>query len=260
MAMDTTSEWSFSGPTAPFFDLAGADPAHFVFEQVGDDRFSVSEGVLYDDGERRVELSPETPLQTDLASIPLFMAWFVPVNGRHTPAALVHDKLVAEAGRAGERGGPGVLSAADHRAEADDLFLDAMAACDVPLLRRRIMHSAVCMATRLARSWPARVAMSVWLAASVLGSVALVLSLSTGRWWVALAAVLAPVLGGVLWGPRNWGPAVLAGYVAWVIVLPALGTAIGYSVYWVAEQVVRLAAARGRGAVVSDVPRPAPYR
>ncbi|MCZ7630659.1 MAG: aminotransferase class V-fold PLP-dependent enzyme [Microthrixaceae bacterium] len=44
------NEWSFGGPTAPFFDGAGEEPARFVLRQVDDDRFVVEELVLYDDG------------------------------------------------------------------------------------------------------------------------------------------------------------------------------------------------------------------
>ncbi len=254
MATNTSSDWSFGGPTAPFFDAHGNDPAKFVFEQVRDDSFTLDEVVTYDDGDTRVHV-PDRTLITDLASIPLFMAWFVPVNGRHTPAAVVHDKLVHDA-TADSDGGAGRLAASQRRSEADDLFLAAMAATGVPLLRRRIMHSAVVLATRWQRSLPARVGVLAWVLASVLGSAGLVWAVASGEWLVAALAAVAPGVGGLLWGLRSWGPAVLAGYVAWVIGLPALATALGYGAYWIAEKLlVVLPAARPR---TGARPKPAP--
>jgi hypothetical protein len=35
--------------------------------------------------------------RTDLASIPFFATWLVPRDGKHTPAALLHDSLYADA-------------------------------------------------------------------------------------------------------------------------------------------------------------------
>ena len=124
------SDWAFGGPTAPFYDSEGREPARFVFEQVTDGSFSLVEGIRYDDGDVTVDVPGETTV-TDLASIPLFMAWFVPANGRHTPAAVVHDKLVRDSRtNSTDRASRDAASAA--RATADDLFLTAMAATAVP--------------------------------------------------------------------------------------------------------------------------------
>ncbi len=231
-----------------------------MFAQVADDRFTVEQGITYRDGSGVVEVSSDTLVDTDLASIPLFMAWFVPVNGRHTPAALVHDTLVANARHAARSGKLPRRVASDVRADSDDLFLRAMGACGVPLLRRLLMHAAVSLATRWDRSAVARAGILLWVLASLVGSVALVWSCLSGRWLIAVAAVVAPALGGLLWGPRRWRSGVLAGYAAWVIGLPALATALGYGAYWLAEQVVRPLSARTAGDTVAESPRPAPYR
>lgn len=67
------NDWAFGGPTAPFYDAEGNEPARCVFDQVSDDSFALAEGIRYDDGEVVVDVPGETTI-TDLASIPLFMA------------------------------------------------------------------------------------------------------------------------------------------------------------------------------------------
>lgn len=252
--------WSFDGPTAPFFDGHGDEPARFVLRQIDDDRFMVEEPVLYDDGTTSLRVPRNEGVSTDLASIPFFMAWFVPVNGRHTPAALVHDTMLDNIRGSLRSGDISVSEAARLRAGADDVFLDAMAATGVPLLRRGLMHAAVTMATRWARSCWSRSILVLWTLGSIVGSVMLVASLLTGWWWITVAAMVAPIPASLLWGPRSWRSGILAGYGAWLIGLPALATAVGYGTYWLAEQSVRPLAAHGSGERVSDSPPPAPYR
>ena len=75
--------------------------------------------------------------RTDLASIPRLVRSFIPQNGRHRRAAVVHDYLYRYAGRQ------------DHhwtRKQADDVFREAMEVDGVPGYRRFLMYSAV-------RSW-----------------------------------------------------------------------------------------------------------
>jgi hypothetical protein len=253
------SSWAFRGPTAPFLDPSGDDPARFVFEQVSDDSFSLAQGFRYDDGEVVVEV-PHTTTVTDLASIPLFMAWFVPVNGRHTPAAVVHDKLVRDSREhldADRHDRRRRRESAQMRAAADDVFLAAMEATQVPLLRRHIMHAAVVMGTRWSRGGAARAGIALWVLASLVGTLALVWSIAAGRPLVALASAAAPLPGALLWGTRRYRSAVLAGYAALLIALPALATAIGYAVYWAAEQAARVLTPGVRRAAT---PPPAGYR
>lgn len=258
--VDAGSLWSFKGPTAPFFDGHGHEPARIVLRQVDDDRFVVEEPILYDDGDVSVRVPRNEGIATDLASIPFFMAWFVPVNGRHTPAALVHDTMLESIKESLRSGETTSRRAAAHRADADDVFLIAMAETGVPLLRRGLMHAAVTMATRWTRSWSSRSALMLWTLGSVIGSVMLVASLVTGWWWITVAAMVAPLPGSLLWGKRSWRSGILAGYGAWLIGLPALATAVGYGAYWLAEQALRPLAARSSGESLAEAPSPAPYR
>lgn len=248
--------WSWDRHTAPFFDPVGKEPAHFVFEQVGDDQFRLVEGFSYHDGDR-LEVSASTLLSTDLASIPLFMAWFVPVNGRHTPAAVLHDQLVEQSN-----------VAADPRAarrHADRVFVRSLAATGVPILRRNLMYSAVTAATRWASSVAARMAMLAWALIAAVGTVVLVGALTRETPVLALAAVLAPVLCALLWGPTNYRQGLLSGYAVWFVALPALVTMLAYGLYWLTEHGLRRLVSLKRIPLDGDAsaakpPRPAPYR
>ena len=244
--------WTWRGQTWPFVDERGHEPAHFVLEQSADDAFEIVAGFTFDPGGADISVSSKSLVGTDLASIPLFLAWFVPINGRHTPAALVHDQLVRQSEQPGARRGA--------RADADDVFIAAMASTDVPIVRRNVMYAAVTAATRWGTGGPARMGLFAWGAASLAGTAALMWGLATGRWWVVLAAAGAPALGGILWGRRNVGQGVLAGFTVWVIGLPALATLAGYGVYRVAEEVARTFAARSPDVTRAEVPRAAPYR
>lgn len=69
---------------------------------------------------------------TDLASIPRLLHPLIPVNGRHRAAAILHDYLYA--------------SQTTSRAEADAIFLEAMASCGVRWTQRYAMYAAVRLA------------------------------------------------------------------------------------------------------------------
>ena len=70
-----------------------------------------------------------TGFHSDLASIPAFARVFIGKLERHAPAAAVHDFLYA--------------TQPVSRREADHLFLEAMAAMQVPVWKRRLMYWAV---------------------------------------------------------------------------------------------------------------------
>lgn len=76
--------------------------------------------------------------ETDLASIPSLAGWLVPKDGRHTPAALVHDAMIL---------GPGETHCYEGRVvaaeEADAIFRDGMQFLGVKFLRRWMIWAAV---------------------------------------------------------------------------------------------------------------------
>lgn len=66
---------------------------------------------------------------TDLASIPRLFHSLIPVNGPHSPAAIIHDYLYNVQDR--------------PRSAADAIFLEAMKTCGVGWIKRSAMYSAV---------------------------------------------------------------------------------------------------------------------
>jgi len=82
----------------------------------------------------KVIVVPEI-FETDLASIPPYLTWLVPKNGKHRAAAIVHDHLYVQHGKVG--------GATLTRAECDAIFLEAMVVLGVSKWRRKIMYYAV---------------------------------------------------------------------------------------------------------------------
>lgn len=79
----------------------------------------------------------EEGFDTDYASVPRGLWNLYPPDGDYTPAAVIHDALYWHQATA-EHGGRRVT-----RAEADRCFLEAMEDLGIPLLRRRILYTAV---------------------------------------------------------------------------------------------------------------------
>src|SRR5690606_38359615 len=86
------------------FSWAGdpPQPCRIVLRQVDDNDFELVETLVYTPPED-VPDRPAAPLvirpgwlTSDLASIPGILGWFARRHGRHTPAALVHDFLIAD--------------------------------------------------------------------------------------------------------------------------------------------------------------------
>ena len=81
---------------------------------------------------------------TDLASIPPFLTWLVPKDGRHTPAAILHDALIG--GTVGVDYQTSTEEQVDD-AHADYVFREAMKDLGVRWLRRWLMWCAVTLRT-----------------------------------------------------------------------------------------------------------------
>jgi hypothetical protein len=206
-------EWT--GNTVPFVDLANHTPARFVLEQVEDDQFRLKVPFRYHPpGGPDIDVTPQALGDTDLASVPIFMSWFVSRHGRHTPAALVHDQLVTD------------TMPAKQRAAADRIFLQAMDALDVPPVRSRVTWAAVALATRWHTTPWGRLAILAWGLASAVGTALLIYGLASWTLWLIAATLLGPLLGAGLWGRQFWA-GVIAGYALWVVALPALTSWLG---------------------------------
>ena len=119
-------------PEASRSEPVGFGPGqHVVVQEMDDSNWQVVAPLSYT-GQRQTF---EVPLhmETDFASVPRPLVWFLPRYGRYTKAAIVHDYLWRKAVPAGEI----------TRREADAIFRRAMRQLEVAFLRRWLMWSAV---------------------------------------------------------------------------------------------------------------------
>jgi Protein of unknown function (DUF1353) len=218
-------------PKPPYYASDDSEP-RFVLRQVTDTSFELTEAFIYRPGPREEQILVDSTAlpTTDLASIPWFVSWFVSRHGRHTPAALVHDSLVYKARKENDIA---------RRAAADLVFRDALDELSVPPVRGRIMWAAVTLGTRWHRGLGHKIALVIWMIAAAVGTWAVLRGVWTGQLDLILAGTVAPVLGAVLWG-RQYSAGLVASYALFFIGLPVLTCVIGYGVYWVIEQAVRL--------------------
>lgn len=163
---------------------------------------------------------------TDLASVPSALRWLVAPYGVHTPAALVHDRLV------GPRRVAGVSDP-----DADRLFRVMLADLGLPRLRRGLMWAAVVFGTRWRHHGQRRAGMVVWTVLALVGMAALVAGLATGVWPVVVVSLLLPLPASLLWG-RQYPAGLLASASApWVLPPTAIGAA-GFLVYRLLERLL----------------------
>jgi hypothetical protein len=221
------------GPTeqgSAFTCLDSDEPARIVLRQIDAMRFELVEAFRYHGPSGTWEVRPSDLADTDLASIPLFLSWFVSRYGRHTLAALLHDHLV----RNGADLEPPVA-----RHKADEVFLEALRALDVPYLRGLIMWAAVTFGTRWRSGWAVRAALMAWVVGAAAGIVTVGWGVMTLDPWLVLVAAVAPLPAAVLWGRKELRAGVVGGYTLWLVAVPALLNVIAYGVYAMAERVVR---------------------
>lgn len=221
--------FTWLGDTGGFVDADGAHPAHIVLEQTGDAVFAPVGSFTYRHEENpAISVDSSSLAETDLASIPQVMAWFVSRHGRHTPAALVHDQLVRQR-----------RSPAD-RARADRVFLTALEDLEVPPVRGHLMWAGVTAATRWETTPWGRAGIVAWGLAALAGTALLVASVVLGAPLLAVAAIVAPAIAALLWSRREYPAGLIAGYALWVVVIPGVASFAGYGAYWLAEHVVRM--------------------
>ena len=177
---------------------------------------------------------------TDLASVPRFMAWFEAAYGRHTLAAILHDRLIEDEPNSGALGSDTL---------ADSFFRDMMGVAGVPFFKRWLMWAAVAARTRWAAGGARRASLVVWgvvalagIAMAVLAGVGVVTDADLpGDWdgplpWAIGAAVL-PFLAGFLWGEQYGAGIVAAAAGLWVIPAAVI-VVVGLAVYRLSERVV----------------------
>jgi len=175
---------------------------------------------------RPEDLGPDR--STDLASVPSPLRWFVGTYGVHTPAALLHDRLID---------GPGVDGVSDT--QADRFFRFMLRQLGVRWLRRWMMWSAVALGSRWRAGGSRRATLVVWILLATTGLSSFVAGLVVGAPAVVALATVAPLPAALLWGKQYGAGLVASATAIWVLPPTVLG-AVGFWVYAVLERLIGL--------------------
>ena len=166
---------------------------------------------------------------TDLTSVPRALRWFVSQYGSHTPAALVHDRLIGI--------DPPIPGFTD--AYADRFFRVMLQDLGVRWMRRWLMWSAVAVRTRSKSGLLKLVGLVIWCLGSLTGMTAAVVAVATHGWLLLLLSAVAPFVLALLWG-RQYGAGLVGALAApWILPPTVLGVA-GFLVYAALEWTIGL--------------------
>lgn len=174
------------------------------------------------------KLTPDDLDETDLASVPQPMLWWVNTYGVHTPAALIHDRFIG-----------GDLPDGVTEQHIDRYFRFMLKDAGVRYIKRWIMWSAVALRTRFDSGGLKRLSVVVWAILAIAGIVGFIAAVWLSAWGVAfLLASIAPTLTSVLWG-KQYGAGIVASYGAapWVVP-PLIVTVVFLVIYSLAELIV----------------------
>jgi hypothetical protein len=221
-------------PWTGSFDVDGVDGGPIDLQQVSRKHFLLRSTITYTGERTGLEgklpdevisvLRTVTPDQiggpTDLTSVPRALQWFVSTYGAHTPAALVHDRMIGI--------DPPVEGLTD--VDADRYFRFMLEDLGVRWVRRWLMWVAVALRTRFQTGWWHRIGVIVWVVASLVGLSVGVWSLATAHWGALAIASVAPVVFAGLWGGQ-YVAGLLGAYAAVWILPPTVIGALGYVAY-----------------------------
>ncbi len=179
-------------------------------------------------------ITPADVPNTDLASIPAPMRWWVNTYGRHTPAALIHDRFIGI-----PEGLPESLcSDGLEEEDIDRYFRYMLADSGVEFIQRWVMWSAVALRTRWVRGGSRRARLIAWFVFALAGVAGLGWSLWVGSWIGVAVAMVAPVPIATLWG-RQWGAGIVASYFVFpLLLLPILLAVVILSPFYVLQRLL----------------------
>ena len=214
-----------------FVDPVTGRPATIELTQLDVKKFALRSSLRYV-GPSSVraprDVGPDTLPTTDLTSVPGPLRWFVSPYGLHSPAALLHDRLVGDEAPEGFA-----------RTDADRLFRHVLDCLGVPFLRRWLMWAAVAYGTRWSAKGIRRVAIVLWTVIALVGMVVLGLAVATTSVTLLGVAAALPFPAALLWGRQYGGGLIAAASGPW-LALPAIIAATGYGVYWLLEKALSL--------------------
>jgi hypothetical protein len=177
------------------------------------------------------EVGPATLTDTDLGSIPGVFGWFLASYGRHTPAVLIHDRLI------GWDSPPTNEVWLDQYADRYLRFM--LKASGMSWLTRWLMWTAVAFRTRWVaeeRRARRRLGLILWGGAATVGIASAAIALIQFSWGLpALIAVALPWPAALLWG-KQYGAGLIAVVCGPLVLPPALAGLVGYGAYWMADK------------------------
>jgi hypothetical protein len=237
-------------------------PCRVMLRQVSDNQFALQERLVLTwappgaDAPSTLVIEPAWLPDTDLASVPDWLGWFVRRFGRHTPAALVHDVLIPTRNHPWPADLPDAWRLSDT--DADTVFRELLTASGVPPVRTALMWTAVVARTRWLSGWLGKLSLIAWGIAAVVGSVAFVRGIVEGDAVAVAVGLIAPAVAALLWG-REYVAGLVAGYSLWWVAFGSVPAWLAYKAYQAVEWVVyrlRMGSHRRRGVPVGVQPAP----
>ena len=230
-----------------------------ALEQTGFESFSLQSSITYL-GETGLELKADSPLNpfdkwmskgfdedtinhlrhvgpatlssTDLASVPGPIRWWVNSYGRHTPAALIHDRFIGDP-EPGDTGRPDGVG----EQHIDRYFRFMLKASGEPFFKRWLMWSAVAARTQFHRGLRRSVLISLWIAAAVIGLALFVMAVRSQDWGALWIPLLAPLPAAALWG-RQAGAGLIIAYIGVpVMLVPMIFAFVATVIYSLLEAI-----------------------
>ena len=224
------------GPWSDNFTVDGVAGGPVKLHQIAKKKFILKSDIHYS-GETGLEgrIDNETledirslpmGMETDLASVPGPLRWFLGTYGSHTPAVLIHDRLIP--------------TPPDLEGKMTDQYADRylrFMAKDVGIrwLKRWVMWAGVALRTRWAvGSLIQKVSVVLWIVAAAVGIYTFIDGAAKGDVGRMLWTVLGLFVAAALWG-RQYGAGVIGGITAPWLLPPAILAVIGLLIYVVLE-------------------------
>ncbi len=223
------------GPWKDNFTVDGHKGGPVKLHQVAKKTFVLESDIRYD-GETGLEgkideatmddiRSLPKGIETDLASVPGPLRWFLGTYGSHTPAVLIHDRLIPT---------PSELQGKMTDQYADRYLRFMAKDVGIRWLKRWVMWAGVALRTRWAgRGWR-RLTLILWIIAAAIGIYTFVNGAMDGDVGRMLWSVLGLFVAAGLWD-RQYGAGVIGGITAPWLLPPAILAVIGLGIYVVLE-------------------------
>lgn len=167
-------------------------------------------------------LHPNDLTDTDLASIPAPMRWWINTYGRHTPAALIHDRFIGL-----PEGLPSSLvEDGIEEYHIDRYFRFMLGDAGIPFTDRWIMWSAVALRTRWKSTRRRRILLVLWFALALVGLAGFIVAAIGGNTSAAWIFAVAPLPASFLFWGKQWGAGLVVAYIVFPLLLAPVSIAV----------------------------------